>query len=1250
MTINNFINVNSMKTENWKLKIGTGWRKIIIFFLLIALVATTIIFFPHHTPTAEAAWYGNGWAYRQKLTITNSGSELTDYQVILDSSSISMTDIFAHSQESGADLRFSTSDGSTNIPYWIENYSVSGASAKVYIKVPTIAASGTTDIYIYYGNATVETASSKVNTFIREVSGLEGSWNFDESSGTTAFDSSGIGNDGTLEGSPSRVSGKFLNALSFDTNNRKVSIPTNAAYDFTTPLTLEAWVKTSSCGWNWIMARSGWLYGFGNSSSCKLVWTVSGGNDKISTGTLNDNVWHHAVATHDGTNMRLYLDGTEVGDFTGVSVGASTSPIYVGTLLSGSSEFWSGIIDEVKIYNATLTPDEISDIKNNYGYTTPNNPNKVLVKKYATTEPTVALNGSQEIGDTIAPSNPTSITGKDESGGSHTLDPANYYNYTKPYFEWPAAEAEGGAHDTGENFVSGVAGYYSYFGTSCGAGGANPATTKGDYLAEVGGTGVHYSADINMTLATPLTTAGTYCLRIKSKDNAGNLQSTTWEAFVYKFENVSPNAPAYIAASPSGYTATDSYSFSWPASTDVGDAGLAGYQYKRGGSSGDSWSDTQVATSISGIHKYQDGTNVFIVRAVDTAGNYSSEVQTSYYFTASAPSKPTSLTVSPSGTSPTNSFSFSWDAPAHPHNITDYGYSVNAWPTATNITWTGSSATTLAAGPYATQQGLNDFYLVAKDEGGNYALDAANVAQVAFTCDTAAPPAPVMMGLTDTSNRASNIWSLTLKWAAGAGQDEESFDHYIIEKSTDATTYSELATTAGNTYVDATGLNNSTTYYYRLKSVDNAGNISVASQVLSKMPTGKYTTPPLFVDTPSATVKATEATIKWTTSRVSSSSVRYGTSESSLSDNKGDAENVTSHTIVVTGLKSATTYYYQVQSLDDDRDYSPDMAYSSVNSFTTEALPTIANVKISNVTLTSADISWETTVASSSSIAYGTTIDYGESWSDSSDSRITNHTTKIENLQHSTTYHFRVSGSDDDANSFVSDDYVFETQKMPSISNVGYEQDKSGPSPNVVVTWKTNVATSSSIEYKPKDGVALTEESEATLLTDHKITLKGLNDSTEYRFFVSGRDQFGNYVKSDENILQTANDTRAPRISEVIIESSNVGMGMEDTAQVAVSWKTDEPGTSMVEYGEGVGSDNYTKRSVEDKSLATSHLVIIPELQASSPYHLRAVSADATGNVSTGDDNTVVPGEVQKSILSIILQSLKNAFGWMGGI
>ena len=73
--------------------------------------------------------------------------------------------------------------------------------------------------------------------------GLVAAYSFDEGSGTTVFDASGNGNNGTIGGATWTTSGKYGNALVFDGVSALVTINNSASLQLSTAMTLEAWVN-----------------------------------------------------------------------------------------------------------------------------------------------------------------------------------------------------------------------------------------------------------------------------------------------------------------------------------------------------------------------------------------------------------------------------------------------------------------------------------------------------------------------------------------------------------------------------------------------------------------------------------------------------------------------------------------------------------------------------------------------------------------------------------------------------------------------------------------------------------------------------------------------------------------------------------------------------------------------------------------------------------------------------------------------
>jgi hypothetical protein len=217
---------------------------------------------------------------------------------------------------------------------------------------------------------------------------------------------------------------------------------------------------------------------------------------------------------------------------------------------------------------------------------------------------------------------------------------------------------------------------------------------------------------------------------------------------------------------------------------------------------------------------------------------------------------------------------------------------------------------------------------------------------------------------------------------------------------------------------------------------------------------------------------------------------------------------------------------------------------------------------------------------------------------------------------------------------------------MPKVENLKLDLVKDQSRPKVKVSWNTNVATSSIVKYSGGDE-SPREEAKAKLVTEHEVMIENLSDETNYKISVSGMDSIGNLTAETSSTILTPQDSRPPQISDIAIETSNVGLNRQDKAQVVVSWKTDEPASSRVEYGVGLSGDNFEKQTSEDVNLSTNHVVIISDLEPTSPYHLKVTSKDKAGNLTKSDDQAVVSSEVPKSVLRVLLNALESTFGWI---
>lgn len=189
---------------------------------------------------------------------------------------------------------------------------------------------------------------------------------FDEGSGTIAHDSSGYGSDGTLSG-PSWVDGKFGNALSFDGINDYVTISDADSLDFGTgDFTVDFWMKpintpASIAGAIYKGFLPGWGIWWRNTQQVFARWGYSV-SDYVDTWSdiskpLSFNEWHNVVFVANRSSNKAYfiVDGTKHTEtICPTGTVSNSNPMYLGW----ETDYFNGIIDEVRIYNKALIPDE----------------------------------------------------------------------------------------------------------------------------------------------------------------------------------------------------------------------------------------------------------------------------------------------------------------------------------------------------------------------------------------------------------------------------------------------------------------------------------------------------------------------------------------------------------------------------------------------------------------------------------------------------------------------------------------------------------------------------------------------------------------------------------------------------------------------------------------------------------------------------------------------------------------------------
>jgi len=204
--------------------------------------------------------------------------------------------------------------------------------------------------------------------------GLIAHYRLDEGKGT-AIASAVEAPAGAVQGKVDRVAGKLGGALKF--GGGFVKIGDVGRFERTDRFSYGAWVKTPGNGNGTPLARMddarghrGWdLYVAGKRVAMHLIHHWSGNALKVTSKAevLKPNVWHHVFVTYDGSSkasgVRIYVDGrhvphgVDVDSLQGTTI--TETPLQLGKRNPGSP-FQGGAIDDVRIYNRTLSPEEVA--------------------------------------------------------------------------------------------------------------------------------------------------------------------------------------------------------------------------------------------------------------------------------------------------------------------------------------------------------------------------------------------------------------------------------------------------------------------------------------------------------------------------------------------------------------------------------------------------------------------------------------------------------------------------------------------------------------------------------------------------------------------------------------------------------------------------------------------------------------------------------------------------------------------------
>jgi hypothetical protein len=213
--------ITNIRVWNRQRKVGFGLSLIILVSLL------TYAGIRLWGPGTAAAWWDDEWGYRVEVTLNNSGSELTDFQVgfTLDTASLISS---GKMQADCDDIRVVDNAQTTIIPHWLEACNL--ATTKIWVKLSTIP-TGTQALYVYYGNSGVpggyQAVSSDIFEYVDEFPGSsidETKWTITDATGwsVTGGELKGTNTTGRLTSVPT-----FTNPTVLEIKYRYITVSTN---------------------------------------------------------------------------------------------------------------------------------------------------------------------------------------------------------------------------------------------------------------------------------------------------------------------------------------------------------------------------------------------------------------------------------------------------------------------------------------------------------------------------------------------------------------------------------------------------------------------------------------------------------------------------------------------------------------------------------------------------------------------------------------------------------------------------------------------------------------------------------------------------------------------------------------------------------------------------------------------------------------------------------------------------------------
>jgi len=297
---------------------------------------------------ASITWWDRLWPHRREITIqhTDLVGPVQKFPLL----------VRLPPGVGPADLRFIATDQSTILPHEVDTADAAGTA--VWVRIPDIPNSGPTPVlWVYYGNASAIDTSSGAGVFgdlYVSVHHL----------GALLTDSTGHNHTANAPGNerPATTAGVVGEGRDFDGVDNHLDLPQadETAYDFTTSLTVSAWIRRQDLGTVPYMAivtkgDTSWRLHRDNTNAGAGFGTTAGGtNDNLGGSTsIDNNNWHHVAIVFGKSKKRIFVDGVQdTISNVGMTIDTNDFRVTFGQneeSSMGGKRFWNGDLDEIRI-------------------------------------------------------------------------------------------------------------------------------------------------------------------------------------------------------------------------------------------------------------------------------------------------------------------------------------------------------------------------------------------------------------------------------------------------------------------------------------------------------------------------------------------------------------------------------------------------------------------------------------------------------------------------------------------------------------------------------------------------------------------------------------------------------------------------------------------------------------------------------------------------------------------------------------